>query len=105
QAEGLVLEGDAAALRVVEARDALLQRRVVKHVVVKRVGAAEPVVSRMRSRGRVEVRVGVVEARKLLDERALAPRDARLQPAGPRVAAAERNRAERMISAVEFGAH
>ena len=55
---GLVLDSDAAALRVVEGHDALLPEVVVAQVVVERVGAAQVVARIVDRRGGVEVVVG-----------------------------------------------
>ena len=117
---GLVLDGDAAALRVVEPGHPLLLHVSVQDVVGERHRAAHLVVlgvhrrreanrliERRRHAGR---RVGdrrvaaVVELRDLLDEAALAPAAVDLDPVGPRVRALRRDGAHAVIAGVEFGA-
>src|SRR5437016_3992900 len=90
---GLILERQAAALRVVETGDALVEHAPELHVVVERVDGAELVVDGVHvglAGEGLRQRRRIIEADKLRNKRALAPARRRLDAIRPRIAAAGR---------------
>src|SRR5262245_54211032 len=91
----LVLEGEPAALRIVEAGDALLDHEASEEIVVERIQAAEVVVTGSdggRAGDRLKEEVLIVEPLQLRNVSLLAPSGGRQDAVRPGIRPVCRNR-------------